>query len=541
MSQARDHVPADVPVPSRPSLRSVIASLDLVDLVCAPRGVDVPISETVIHDPAAPPPIHENALVLGVGAPGRSSDAIDLIGKCGRAGASAIALKFTREPSARVRKAAQTANVAVLSLPAEITWAQAFILLRTAATSGGEPTADDYDLPLGDLFALASAIAAMVGGAVTIEDRQSRVLAYSSQDEGVDEPRRQTILGRRVPDEWLQRLEDAGVFRRLWAGDVVRYQAGPKFDLRPRLAVAVRAGDAILGSIWVAEADEELGPEAEQALREAARIAALHLIRHRASDDIDRNTRAELLRQVFEGSGGTDAVAYRLGVDPDGPFAVLAFEPQSEDEVSDALARERVLDLVTLYGEAYRTRSAAVRLGRTVYVLLPDPDLSRPGRLVELARDIVARAHSSLGTRLRAGVGSVVDGLREVPRARNEADQVLRALASDPAAPDVADFESARMLVAMVELRDFASDRPHVRSRRVATLAEHDEQHGTQYVETLRAYLDAFGDIPRAAHQANIHPNTFRYRLRRLVELSGINLDDPEERLLAELDFRLGR
>jgi DNA-binding PucR family transcriptional regulator len=117
---------------------------------------------------------------------------------------------------------------------------------------------------------------------------------------------------------------------------------------------------------------------------------------------------------------------------------------------------------------------------------------------------------------------------------------VLRALASDSDAPDIADFESARMLVTMVELRDFASDRPHIRSRRVAVLAQHDTDHGTRYVETLRAYLDAFGDIPRAAHQANIHPNTFRYRLRRLVELSGINLDDPAERLLAELDFRLG-
>src|SRR6266566_1432348 len=90
------------------------------------------------------------------------------------------------------------------------------------------------------------------------------------------------------------------------------------------------------------------------------------------------------------------------------------------------------------------------------------------------------------------------------PRSRAEADQVLRALASDPDAPDIADFESARMLVTMVELRDFASDRPHIRSRRVAALTQHDADHGTRYVETLRAYLDAFGDIPRGA--AGQHP-----------------------------------
>jgi sugar diacid utilization regulator len=306
------------------------------------------------------------------------------------------------------------------------------------------------------------------------------------------------------------------------------------------LAVAVRVGDAILGSIWVAEGTEPLGEGAETALREAARIAALHLIRHRASDDLDRNTRGELLRQVLEGGGGTDAIAYRLGVDPDGTFGVLAFEPQSADEIADALARERILDLVTLYGEAFRTRSAVVRLERTIYALLPGPDPARPGRLVELANDIVARAHASLGSRLRAGVGSIVAGLREATRSRAEADQVLRALSSEESAPDVADFESARMLVTMVELRDFAGDHPHVRSRHVAALVGHDADHGTSYAGTLRAYLDAFGDIPRAAKRANIHPNTFRYRLRRLVELSGIDLDDPRDRLLAELDFGLG-
>jgi hypothetical protein len=525
--------------PPQATLRTIISAVDVIDLVCSPRGDDVPVAGTVIHDPAAPPPLNPGCVVFGVGAPGRSAEAIDLIGRAGAAQAAAVALKFSAAPTTKLRKAAETAGVAVLALPAEITWSQAYSLVRTAVVSATEVHTADEDVPLGDLFALASAIAAMVGGAVTIEDRQSRVLAYSSQDEGVDEPRRQTILGRRVPEEWLDRLEDAGVFKRLWAGDVVRYQAGPGFDLRPRLAVAVRAGDSILGSIWVAEGSDPLAAEAEEALREAARIAALHLIRHRASDDIDRNTRGELLRQIFDGDGVTDAIAYRLDVDPDGAFAVLAFEPQSADEVSDALARERVGDLVTLYGEAFRNRSAVARIGRTVYMLLPGPDEGRPARLVELARDIVARAHASLDTDLRAGIGTIVHGLRAVPRSRAEADQVLRALASDATAPEIADFESARMLVTMMELRDFASDRPHLRSRRVVALADHDAEHGTRYVETLRAYLDAFGDIPQAAHRANIHPNTFRYRLRRLVELSGINLDDPAERLLAELDFRL--
>jgi len=58
-------------------------------------------------------------------------------------------------------------------------------------------------------------------------------------------------------------------------------------------------------------------------------------------------------------------------------------------------------------------------------------------------------------------------------------------------------------------------------------------------VATLRAYLDAFGDITEAARRVSVHPNTFRYRIRRLVELFEVDLANPEERLVIELQLRL--
>src|SRR5690606_42147881 len=55
---------------------------------------------------------------------------------------------------------------------------------------------------------------------------------------------------------------------------------------------------------------------------------------------------------------------------------------------------------------------------------------------------------------------------------------------------------------------------------------------------SLAAYPDAFGDVIKAARAVNVHPNTLRYRLRRLGEISGLNLDDPDERLVAAIQLR---
>ena len=53
---------------------------------------------------------------------------------------------------------------------------------------------------LGDLFALANAVASTVGGATAIVDSRQSIIAYSTvEGQPIDETRRNSILGLRVP------------------------------------------------------------------------------------------------------------------------------------------------------------------------------------------------------------------------------------------------------------------------------------------------------------------------------------------------------
>ncbi|MGH2969044.1 MAG: PucR family transcriptional regulator, partial [Solirubrobacteraceae bacterium] len=103
----------------------------------------------------------------------------------------------------------------------------------------------------------------------------------------------------------------------------------------------------------------------------------------------------------------------------------------------------------------------------------------------------------------------------------------------------VVHFEDVRASAVLLELLEVAGDHPSWRVGKVQALLEHDREHGTGYADTLRAYLDHWGDVAATARALGLHPNTLRYRVRRLVELSGLDLDDPEERLVAELQVRL--
>jgi DNA-binding PucR family transcriptional regulator len=57
-------------------------------------------------------------------------------------------------------------------------------------------------------------------------------------------------------------------------------------------------------------------------------------------------------------------------------------------------------------------------------------------------------------------------------------------------------------------------------------------------VTTLEAWLDAHGDVTRAAATLHVHPQTVRYRLGGLRERFGTVLEDPRQLLELQLALR---
>jgi len=70
-------------------------------------------------------------------------------------------------------------------------------------------------------------------------------------------------------------------------------------------------------------------------------------------------------------------------------------------------------------------------------------------------------------------------------------------------------------------------------------LQESDRDHGTEYMKTLRTYLDTQMNAVRSAKLLFIHRSTFLYRMEKIREIMESDLTDPEEILYIALSFRL--
>ncbi|WP_152627011.1 PucR family transcriptional regulator [Streptacidiphilus melanogenes] len=393
-----------------------------------------------------------------------------------------------------------------------------------------------------ELYALADAIGAVTGGAVAIEDLDHRILAYSTlPDQRIDEHRRQGILERRVPHQPEQLAQYREV---LAAPGVVRLPVLAEAEL-PRAAVAIRAGQRPLGTIWAIEGDRPIDDAGERAMLDGARLAALHMLRRRSAAELDLQAREDALRAALRGRRTAREVRFELGLPGQRPLALLGFAPVATPSGADAPADDLLVRLAaasTRHWPAVHAEASVATVGRTVYVLLPLDDapvaLATARRLGEQAAAVLDR---SLETPLRAACSRIASGPEELPELRAEVDDILRVTTADPDAPGFATLRETHARVLLAHVGDELARRPRLRHPGIEAMLEHDRTKGTAFGASVAAWLDAVGNIGEAAARLTIHPNTLKYRLRRAGELFGVDLDHPDDRLSCWLQLRMTR
>ena len=516
-------------------LGQLLLALDrtMVTLVEAPRGLDMPVRSVALVD------ADDVRLGLAVG-PG-SADLFFLLGVADAdavrwleqqfAGTGRVpAAVFVKEPSDAAVRRAVALGAAVVAVEPQARWESLYRLVNHAFEHHGDRGDPHHDSST-DLFGLAQSIADRTRGMISIEDERSHVLAYSASSDEADELRRLTILGRAGPPEHLEWIGQWGIFDALRAGgDAVRVAERPELGLRPRLAVGIhlpatdtRRPPTFAGTIWLQQGSAPLADDAEDILRGGAVLAARIMARLASTP----STHAVQVQELL-GLAGDEVdiatIARELGITADGRAALVGFQ---------GAAVSLPTNVIALSASAFRADAQAVSFGDRGYVLLPK--IGAPSSVMSWVRGVVAAMHRELGLTLRAVVAAPLAGLAGVAAARAEVDRVFDSAARHPGAiGQITSLDEAHTTVLLDEIVSQVAGRPRLVDPRVRLLRAEDPI----LAETLRAYLDGFGDVAAVAQRLHVHPNTVRYRVRRIEKLVSTSLDDPDVRLVLALGLR---
>ncbi|MBA5222016.1 MULTISPECIES: PucR family transcriptional regulator [Streptomyces] len=513
------------------TLTDLVTSLGagLLRLVVAGPGAE--IRDVVLAEPgegAGQP----GDLVLGVGVT-HPHAAAELAERAAAAGAEGLVLKAAVIRTSGIGDIAERLGLALVELQPHVSWTGAVWLLRSVIDRGAGTDADAAGVR-GTLFALADAAADIVEAPVTVEDAHSRVLAYSARQEITDSARVSTIVGRRVPAEVTAHFRARGVYRRLaGSSEPVLTPPGPD-GLLPRLIIPVRAGGEWLGSIW-AVAEKPVPPERMRELEGVGSALALHLLHLRADAGLGRRMLEGRLSAVLR--HGEREAASAL---PPGPWRVIVLG--APDGVRDVGAHALVWESVAR--RAGWEQPLTVELDGLLYCLVSDvgndsATTPRPGS-VRWLRNILGES-SPHDRSSYAVMGGLAHAPEEIPRSRGEAAELSRLVTAGrlPAAASSGLLRVEDVWDALVVERAQAATRIEagLLGGPLAALSAHDREHGTAHLATLTAWLDFHGDPRGAAHALRIHPNTLRYRMRRLGEVAPVDLSSPRVRLALRLQL----
>lgn len=507
-----------------------------VELVVAPGGPDVPIGSVSLldeHDLGTVLAHADLALVVGLHDAQVVAWLDELALRRPEERPRAVMIK---RPSLALQHAARASGVALVAVHAQTRWERLLSMIRGVLDHASQRVEEEPISGDDDLYGLAYTIASLSKGMVSIEDERSHVLAYSAADDAADELRTLSILGREGPADYLRRLNDWGVFDRIRrSDDVVEVPADPRLGIRRRLVVGIRsipdATGAVttLGSIWIQEGQQPISADADGVLRGAAAVAA-RLIKRIL--DAPTNEAVQIQRLLGARGGGVDlpSLAAALSISDSGPAAVIGFAGIGDIQTA------HLSSSIRLHASAFHRSSLATAMGERIYVLFPGR--IAPRSLESWAREAITRIENRTGVALRAALVAQVASLSDAAAARFEVDRVLDRTTGDRRVTSLAESRTSVLLGEIVEL---VANHEHLRDPRIDNLRDYDDKNSSTMTESLRVYLDHFGDVRGAADELQVHSNTLRYRIKRVEEILGADLKVPEDRLLIELQLRIPR
>ncbi|HEY0830013.1 MAG TPA: GAF domain-containing protein [Candidatus Dormibacteraeota bacterium] len=317
---------------------------------------------------------------------------------------------------------------------------------------------------------------------------------------------------------------------------------------RPVDVVPVRAGAEMLGLLAVGVDEEKVDADGRvRALEHGSTILALELAKERATAEVERRLRGDLVEEVL--AGGLEAEeaervarqAERLGhrlphrawvvvleADDDKTEAALAARGQQDrlDGALSGLVRSRLPGSLTL-----------VRPASAVF-LVPDELAADLATVEKLAAQILAAAAPVMKPGSGSvGIGNLANGVSELARSHVEARQALRLTRRAGSRGRVASYRSLGAFRLLLEVQSPEALRRFVEEL-LGPLLQYAQSRDTPLLETLEALSAARWIRRAAARQLGIHINSMSYRVERIQALTGLQLDDPETRVAISIALR---
>ncbi len=287
--------------------------------------------------------------------------------------------------------------------------------------------------------------------------------------------------------------------------------------------------------------DAAPGDDLGRLMLDSAKFAlSVQMMRSVIQFRFETRTRTELFFEIVERRWrDPDDIARRarhLGLPLSRALRMLVVDfPEAADKERDGLqdAHQSIQRLARQQGMTCHV----IAIGTGLVCLLPSQTTDDRYHLDRFAQRLVETLRYAFRGEPIAVIGGVCHALEDYSGEWERAWRMLRIARSFQRSGVLSalDFGPLPMLIGAA---DSAEVRTFVEGS-IGRVAAHDREHGTPYLETLKAYLRAGCRSQPCADTMRLHVTTLRYRLARIEELFQLNADTPDRRFALELAVKM--
>ena len=385
------------------------------------------------------------------------------------------------------------------------------------------------------LQAMTDLVAKLTGKIVLVQDKrlETKAVSVPGQNQIELEPVLEALSRREaLPPALRNRKAAARAPQSCWQ------QVLPVAENVGRLVSPIISGDRARGYVSVIGLADRLDMMDTLAVEHAAAAFALDMARAKAVSEAKKELRGNFLEGLLAGTlpqREIDRLAGRLDHNTAQPHAVLTFAWTGENRPS-----LRRLETAVNWVLANHRRPALPHIyaGKHVCIFVALKSVEDMNSAAVLGRRIQEAVQKEFpDASLAAGMSGPAETLADWPRVYTEAVQAMQ-LGERLQLGEVVAFSSLGVYRLLVQLEDVPAARAFAEGV-VGPLAAYDASHNSSLTQTLDAYFEHHGNISRTAESLFIHRNTLLYRLERIQELTGHDLNQANMRLGLHLALKL--
>jgi len=304
----------------------------------------------------------------------------------------------------------------------------------------------------------------------------------------------------------------------------------------PRLVIASEARGVCYGYLAVWDGSKAIPRAAVKAVDSFALAVAFEMAREMIAREVERKYVSQFIRQLIF-TGFSDDVAQQQAMS----MGLRLGDVTLVISVSSAAISE-IESLVRDSAQRHNQFAVASQVGTDLVVIWPvygTKDLDLLG-MRELIVPWYRKLISMAGSPLRVCIGKPARSSEEIPEAYRTSQECLSLLDSLDVGKSALIFFSELGLMRLLAL----CPKKELKAYRMETLGpilEYDEENQGSLEDTLFEYLLSNGNQAEAAKRLFIHPNTLRYRLAKISDMLGVNLDDAAVRATLWAGVMIGK